>query len=564
MCPISLPSAAPIPLLQRPASSLPSALARHRKFTKHAAGTPIKSPKPHRRSMQRESNDRHGAIQPYRSQHTRALPMELFVIAAAALDDDTTLEVDLLEEEGPTISSTQSLFAITNELIPILVAVSIVVSLTVCIEVELIRLKFAVSCLIHHLFFCLKISVATPIFIFYFYHPLIVAVIKSSIITASKLLTADLIIHVHSSQPQHFSTNICAMARIELFLAGSTDTGFAHNIGGIIGVAIGGLIAVILGVLIVFAACGRYRKRRTQPIPSPQMYQRRVGGWRAPLAGEEDSVNEAENSSDSVGHTSSSGHMAFSYAGAALASNTEPGFWYGGGGSSSQGHSSQSHPHTEGFSSTQSHGPLLPASTSSNIGHSSTGHTSSSSSSSRPALASPPPSFSASHSNKLFGRLRGPKGSPALVDVPPLPSQTIPLPPSPRFVPPAAYDPLAVPARSSLLNPPLPVIDLTPPATVPPNWQSGWHSAASSRPLASRTLTDDSEMATAAPEGLLRPGLLLPTQSTGTLRDHVDYSRPLALHRPGFGVRMDTSNTYASTISVDGHEDDKESIGIAT
>ena len=115
------------------------------------------------------------------------------------------------------------------------------------------------------------------------------------------------------------------------------------------------------------------------------------------------------------------------------------------------------------------------------------------------------------------------------VDIPPLPGarHITPLPPSPRFVPPAPYDPSVIPPppmRSSLLNPPVPVVDLTPPATVPPSWPSGWTSVP--RPALERA---DSEVVAPATEGLLRPGLLLPTHSTRTLGDHVDYSRPLAI-----------------------------------
>ncbi|KAJ7054221.1 hypothetical protein C8F01DRAFT_499925 [Mycena amicta] len=350
----------------------------------------------------------------------------------------------------------------------------------------------------------------------------------------------------------------------------AADTGFAHNIGGIIGVSLGGLVAVIGGVFIAFFACGWYRRRRAQAAPSPPMRQSGAGGWRSPLGGDGDSVGDAETSfehaSDSLGHTSTGhAHMAFSRAGATLATGMEPGFWYAGAdvsSPSSQGHSSQSHSqsHTGGLSSTGSHGPLLAATTSSDVMHSkpSSGNASSSS---PEALPSPPSSYSESRGNKLMGRLRGRQGPPPPVDVPPLSTaQKIPpLPPSPRFVPPAPYDPSIVqvpPAPSSLLNPPVPVIDFTPAATVPPNWPY-------SRPTPSRVFTDESETMTPATEGLLRPGLLLPTHSTRTLGDHVDYSRPLASQRPGLGGRMDTSNTYASTnVSMDGHEDDDVDDGI--
>ncbi|KAJ6450947.1 hypothetical protein C8R47DRAFT_1230022 [Mycena vitilis] len=120
---------------------------------------------------------------------------------------------------------------------------------------------------------------------------------------------------------------------------------FAHNVGGIIGVAIGGVVALLIGVLVVFFLCGRLRFQRSRSAAPPAM--RQVGGgalsgaapgWRSPLADDDDSVhneNEVTNRTSGVGGWgggTSVGHGA----------PTE-GSGSGSGDGSSQGHTSVGH-----------------------------------------------------------------------------------------------------------------------------------------------------------------------------------------------------------------------------
>ncbi|KAJ7131824.1 hypothetical protein C8R43DRAFT_1023974 [Mycena crocata] len=60
---------------------------------------------------------------------------------------------------------------------------------------------------------------------------------------------------------------------------GTTGGGdaFAHNVGGIVGVAVGGFVALILGGTLLFFACKRFRRRRERGVGVRPGTQRAVG-----------------------------------------------------------------------------------------------------------------------------------------------------------------------------------------------------------------------------------------------------------------------------------------------
>ncbi|KAF7313966.1 hypothetical protein HMN09_00555100 [Mycena chlorophos] len=389
------------------------------------------------------------------------------------------------------------------------VEVAIVVAIIFCIRVLFVRLAFF---LVRLAFLLILVAFLKRLFTFrLLLAPLIQlerVVHRISFpfaVVSIKLRPSEL--HPHVGFHCNLATATSSSSRSgSLSATAAADNDFAHNVGGIVGVAIGGLIAVVVGVLIMFFACAWYRRRRKSRIaPPPPMREAGIPTRRSPL-GDADSLHDSENASESLGHVSSGQmHMAFSEAGAALASGSnEPGMRYAPGTTatpSSHGHSSNSH----GHSNTSQRG-LLPSSES---GH---GH----------EERSPPTSYTY-HDNRSGGSSKNN---------------------SPRPPP---------PARSSLLNPPVPTaVDRTPPAVLPPTWSSsGWMSP----PGPGSPAEETEERQPPATEGLLRPGLLLPTLSSRTLGDDIDYSRPLA-NRP-LNVRMDTSDTYASNMSSNGHDDDE-------
>ncbi|KAJ7689295.1 hypothetical protein B0H17DRAFT_1135106 [Mycena rosella] len=159
---------------------------------------------------------------------------------------------------------------------------------------------------------------------------------------------------------------------------------FAHNVGGIVGVAVGGVVAVIIAVVAVFFLCAaRNRRMARAPGPaggSPQMAERRSDAWRSPL-GDDESVEGAGMSAE--GGMSSEGHAT--NMGQAMAMGE--GAWYARGAidgagtsppppASSAGHSS-SHGHGSTHLAVHGHSPPPPPPPASSAGHSSSQHLSS-------------------------------------------------------------------------------------------------------------------------------------------------------------------------------------------
>ncbi|KAJ6612673.1 hypothetical protein B0H10DRAFT_284586 [Mycena sp. CBHHK59/15] len=331
------------------------------------------------------------------------------------------------------------------------------------------------------------------------------------------------------------SSTFCVVSTGVLGTSTSTATPFSHNVRGIIGVAIGSVVALILGVVTVFFACGWYKQnlRRARAgsglLPAPQMHGR--GVWRSPLEGQGDDDSLAGRASTSAGHggsgESSDAHalassQGFGQAGAALAAGIE----LAGGAASSQGHSTPltgsatSHGHGSLFLNSHGHAPTSSehgyVSGSSHV-HDCAGDTP------RPGLPTLPSSYACTHTDDR--KLRGGRpASPQLFALGAMQDPTAPRPPHPP---------------SSLLNPPSPWHAVQDDAALA--WNA-WRPAA--QPLASPALALPEDPAPT--EGLLRPSLavLLPaSHSTRTLRDHVDYSRPIG------ALRMDSVNTFATSSS---------------
>ncbi|KAJ7778990.1 hypothetical protein B0H16DRAFT_1500748 [Mycena metata] len=223
---------------------------------------------------------------------------------------------------------------------------------------------------------------------------------------------------------------------------GGSSNSFAHNVGGIVGVAIGGVVALIIGVVLLFFLCSPIRRRFKKAYPgsrlagaAPQMRQlRSSGAWRSPLGDDDDESlqgvgygSTAHGSASGEGRGSSDAHSpfetpvagagSFGQAGVALAlgglgaagaAGDEPGSPIGGA-ASSQGHSSQGHGAAFGGvsshgHSSQSHGAVAGVSSQ---GHSyepgsTLAHTNSSSSNSRSQHSSPFSGGLSSNSHTFF------------------------------------------------------------------------------------------------------------------------------------------------------------------
>lgn len=309
----------------------------------------------------------------------------------------------------------------------------------------------------------------------------------------------------------------------------------------------------------------------------------RGAAWRSPLQDETDSM---DGDSDSADHSSTAGYGGASAEGNHLRSSSAhpglgragasaaiaPSAWYSDGdvlarAPSSQGHSSYSTSHVHRSSSASSHAHFIQSPPSV------TAYTTSSSATHpepllRSSIPTPPSSYSHGAPEEtgvkdFFGHLRS--GHTSSTHAPPTSQATFalgtPTHPTPRRI-----------ARpSSLLNPPV-LLDppVLPDSPVLPDLPIVSHGGEWGGWLQPSLMEDD---APRAREGLLRPGLpsqFPPSASTGTLGDHVDYSRPIGavsfsflgnyllcafsscariFSVQGIRIRMESGNTMVSASS---------------
>ncbi|KAJ6562203.1 hypothetical protein B0H19DRAFT_1143833 [Mycena capillaripes] len=260
--------------------------------------------------------------------------------------------------------------------------------------------------------------------------------------------------------------------------SGGGGTPFSHNVGGIVGVAIGGVIALILGAAIIFFTCKRM-KRQQRPGSGSAM---ELPATRAPTDAQSTEPAPAPAPAASPTDTAS-----YHYARARPRPQMPP-------------------------------SPPSSSSIAGLIGRLRGGRTSTSSSvpkalesTGTTPLAPPSPAFFAPHPRRAASPQRTP-GTPP--------------PGSPRF----SVAPLSPPSPrpGSLLNPR--VVLPSAPSSSAPEWV-GWRPAAAAEqpaPAPALALPTPPEDPPGSPVGLLRPSLaVLQFESSRTIHDHEDYSRPI-------------------------------------